>query len=488
LVALFLVIFIAGGSSAETAENIAPEDPFSRRVRIERRISQGATNMTPHTAIIREHADVSIPPDVWVPGELLAQMGVPAKLNDEKTSYAVRIEKPSKTLGLPSLASLAPNAIDLQFRAKSDDGRLYFNLTGMESITGLTYALSPGDILTVGTLPLMTPYSEPITRQPAPEKPEGRFNLVWDHVMGDNSDLSAEEPLPTVSAISPTWFVLLDETGRAANRADVSYVESAHAKGYLVWGLVSNGFNRARTSKFLANRKAQNAFIAAMLAHAKIYGLDGINIDFESVDNKDAKRLTAFVRRFAEAGKAQGLSFSMDVAVPSKWSLCYERRELSKIVDYIAVMAYDEHWRSSPRAGSTASIPWVSAAVENTLAEVPPDKLLLGVPFYTREWEETKGKNGKVSVKSRALSMASVDDKIASIGTEKQWLKTAGQNYFEYSEDGKRFRIWVEDGDSMSLRLDLVNKHGLAGAAFWRKGFETSDIWSVIEDAADAEK
>jgi spore germination protein YaaH len=478
---------MAGCSFAED-EDIAPKDPFSRRVQIERRISQDATNMTPHTAIVREHADALTPPDVWVPGELLTQMGVPAKLNDDKTSYAVRVEKPSEALGLPSLASFAPNAIDLQFRAKSDDGRLYFNLTGMESITGLAYAFAPGDVLTVGTLPLMTPYSEPAARQPAPAKQEGRLNLVWDHVMGDNADLSAEEPLPTVSVISPTWFALLDEAGRAANRADVSYVESAHAKGYQVWGLVSNGFSRARTSKFLADRKAQNSFIAAMLAYAKIYGLDGINIDFESVDNKDAKRLTAFVRRFAEAGKAQGLSFSMDVTVPSKWSRCYERKELSKIVDYIAVMAYDEHWRSSPRAGSTASLPWVQAAIENTLAEVPPGKLLLGVPFYTREWEETKGKKGKVSVKSRAISMTSVDNKIASTGAQKQWLEKTGQNYFEYSEDGKRFRIWVEDGDSMSLRLGLVNKHGLAGAAFWRKGFETPDIWSVIEGAEDAGK
>ncbi|MDR1515276.1 MAG: glycoside hydrolase [Synergistaceae bacterium] len=472
------------GAVASFAQDTAAEDPFSRFVRIERRISLDATNVTPHFAIVREHADASIPPDVWVPGELLSQMNVPVRLDASKDFYAVRVEKPSATLEIPALAEMSPNALDLRFRAKSDDGKLYFNLTGMEKVTGLTYAFAPNDTLTVGTLPLMSAYAGPIIKKTAPPRPEGRFNLVWDHVTGDNADLSAEEILPTISVISPTWFVLLDETGRVGSRGGVSYVESAHASGCQVWGLVSNGFNKARTTKFLADTNAQDLFIANMLAHAEIYGLDGINIDFESVDNKDASKLTAFVKHFTETGKTLGLLFSIDVTVPSKWSSCYERRNLSDIVDYIALMAYDEHWRSSPRAGSTASLPWVRAGLEKTLADVPPGKLLLGAPFYTREWQETKGKNGKVSLKSRALSMASVDSVIAENGVSKQWLEAIGQNYVEYSEGGTRFRIWVEDESSVALRLDLVKKHALAGAAFWRKGFETPNIWKTIEDAA----
>lgn len=480
--AAFLLFAVCGARTSYAESNVL-EDPFSRFVRIERRISQDATNLTPHLAIVREHADPSIPADVWVPGELLTQMKVPVRLAAEKNAYAIRVEKPAAALGIPALATLAPNALDLRFRARSDDGKLYVNLTGLERVTGLAYAFTPGDVLTVGTLSLMSAYTEPIVRQPVPSAPGGRFNLVWDHVAGDNADLSAEETLPAVSVISPTWFALIDETGRVNSGADVSYVESAHAKGYQVWGLVSNGFNKERTRKFLADRKAQDTFIANMLAHAEIYGLDGINIDFESVDNKDASRLTAFVRRFAQEGRTLGLMFSIDVTVPSKWSACYERGTLAEIVDYMAVMTYDEHWRTSPKAGSTASIPWVSAGLDRTLSEVPPNKLLLGVPFYTREWQETKGKNGKVSLKSRALSMASVDSVIAETGAQKQWLGATGQHYVEYSQEGARFRIWVEDESSMALRLELVKKRGLAGAAFWRKGFETPEIWETIEGA-----
>jgi spore germination protein YaaH len=471
--------------SFAAADVAATEDPYFRIVPIARQIAPDATNRTPHVALVRQQANPEIPEDVWVPWELLSQMNIPIKLNAEKTSFTLRVGKPSEALGAPALAKLAPNAIDLEFRAKSDDNRQYFNLTGMESAIGLSYVFAPGDILVVGKTAFMSAYAQtPKTTQvafPAPPPPTSPFNLVWDHVMADNSDLSAEGALPGINVLSPTWFVLLDETGRASNRGGASYVASAHANGYSVWGLVSNGFNKERTKKFLANAKAQDLFIANMLAYAALYGLDGINIDFENVDNDDASRLTEFVRRFTAAGKTMGLLFSMDITIPTNWSRCFDRPALSKIVDYIAVMTYDEHWRTSPKAGSTASLPWVENALAKTLADVPAEKLLMGIPLYTREWEESKDKNGKTSVKSLALSMASVDERMETSGADKKWLDTVGQYYFQYISGDRTYRIWVEDENSMSLRLSLAKKHSLAGAAFWRKGFEKPEIWDAVK-------
>jgi spore germination protein YaaH len=425
-----------------------------------------------------------MPSDVWVPGELLLQMNIPIRLNEAKSSFTLRVGKPSQALDAPILETLAPNAVDLEFRAKSEDNRQYFNLNGMERVTGLSYTVTPDDILVVGASGLMSAYDTDegggTAKLPELRKP---FNILWDHVPGENADLSAEGPLPGVSVISPTWFALLDENGRVSNKASASYVESAHAKGYRVWALVSNGFKRDMTKKFLANKKAQDSFIASMLAYASIYGFDGINIDFESVANDDAARLTSFIKRFVQAGKTLGLSFSVDVMVPTRWSRCYERKALSGIADYIAVMTYDEHWRTSPTAGSTASLPWVGAKLADSLAEIPADKLLLGIPLYTREWEETKAKSGKVSVKSRALSMTSVDERLAATASQKQWLGAKGQYYFEYEGDGRRYRIWVEDESSIALRMALVKKYALAGAAFWRKGFEKPEIWRTVESA-----
>lgn len=412
-------------------------------------------------------------------------MKQPVKLDAAKQAFTVRIQNPAQTLGIPALGQFAPNTLDLEFRARSEDEKLHFNLYGMEKITGLSYAVSQRNTLIVGPASLMGAPKRPAKTKPA--KLEQPFSLAWDHVGSENKDPSAEEAIPSLHVISPTWFALTDEAGASSNRGSAAYVEAAHASGYHVWGLVSNGFNKGRTKKFLASRQAQDLFIARLLAYAGIYGFDGINIDFENVDNGDAARLTAFVKRLSTAAKSMGLTMSIDIMIPTKWSTCYQRGALSKAVDYVAVMTYDEHWRTSPKSGSTASLPWVRAGLQKTLAEVPANKLLLGIPFYTREWEETKKSDGKVSVKSRALGMASVDLRQQENSAAKMWQDNTGQHYFEYAKDGKRYRIWVEDEKSIQLRMAFVKKHKLAGAAFWRKGFEKPEIWTHVQNALEAD-
>jgi spore germination protein YaaH len=490
--ALFLS-FAAVGSLLPPASQAAEDEPENaRRLPIERLVSEGKVNRTPYFAIIRDYADSSIPPDAWIPSELLADMKCPVHY-DEGGHFTARVQNPADLLGLPELKDLLPNrgaAIDLDFAALSNDSGVYFNMTGMEKVTGITGAFvdsrrkivppASGDILVVGAASLMPEKAR--IKIPDFTRPEltPPFSLVWDHVIKYNPDLSSEEAMPTVKAISPTWFALSGDDGTVSNKAAWPYAVSAHSKGYSVWALVSNGFDKGRTSKFLSSASHQNNFIARMLAYSKLYGFDGINIDFENVDGGDASRLTAFVKKFADASRASGLLVTMDLPVPSSWGKAYERHALAEAVDYIAVMTYDEHWSSSPRAGSTASLPWTEAGVQRTLAEVPADKLLMGAPFYTREWAETKNKKGKISVKARTMSMASADLRLEEAGASMQWLGDKGQNYFQYVSDDKTYKIWVEDGRSMALRMALVKKFGLAGAAFWRKGFEKPEIWTVI--------
>jgi spore germination protein YaaH len=468
--AILLISVTARPSSAE----LPPNSRYVRAAVADSLTSSGTANFL---AIVSEHEDKSVPADVWVPYDLLRSVNIPITLNASKRSFRLRVN--TRALGVPIIDSLAPSgAMDLDFRAMSEDMTPYFNLTGMELATGLSYTMNDDDVLIVGES--MTP---PALNDPKLPELRHPFNLVWDHVFGANPDLSAEAKLP-IGVISPTWFALFDESGRVSNLGGVSYTIAAHAKGYRVWALASNGFKRTMTQKFLASKAAQDRFIASVLVYSKIYGVDGINIDFEGLANEDARSLTNFVRRFVGAGRAMGLAFSMDVMIPSQWHMSYERRSLSEIVDYIAVMTYDEHWRTSKKAGSTASLPWVSEKLALTLMEVPPEKLLLGVPFYTREWGETKLKNGSVRVKSlRALSMASADERAAASPSNKKWLPEAGQNYFQTTSGNLTRKIWIEDEKSIGLRMRLVKRNNLAGAAFWRKGFERPEIWRVIEDA-----
>jgi spore germination protein YaaH len=307
------------------------------------------------------------------------------------------------------------------------------------------------------------------------------FSLIWEQVGDLNPDISTEDALPTVKIVSPTWFALKDADGAISNKADRTYAVDAHAKGYAVWALVSNGFNRDRTTAFLSKESFQNQFIARMLVYSKLYGFDGINIDFENVGGDDADKLTAFIRKLAAAARENGLAVTIDLPIPTSWNKAYDRRALSEAVDYVIVMAYDEHWGTAPRAGSTASLPWTQQAVKRTLNDVPAEKLLMGAPFYTREWAETKTGKGKVSVRARTMAMISVDARLAETGAALQWQGDKGQNYFQYVSDDKTYKIWVEDERSIALRMAVIKNFSLAGAAFWRKGFEKPEIWPVIE-------
>ena len=199
--------------------------------------------------------------------------------------------------------------------------------------------------------------------------------------------------------------------------------------------------------------------------------------------------LTQFIRELAPIMKEQGLVLSMDITVKSlseNWSLCYDRQELAKAVDYLALMAYDEHWGSSPVSGSVASIGWVEKGIVQLLElGVPPQKILLGIPFYTREWQEKVLEDGRLEVKSKALSMDSVKTRIKENDAKITWQQEIGQNFMSYTKNGYTYKIWIEDEKSIALKSSLVKNYDLAGTAAWRKGFEEPQIWDVLHDTLD---
>jgi len=285
-----------------------------------------------------------------------------------------------------------------------------------------------------------------------------------------------------LDVVSPTWFAVVDGEGNVANNADIEYVNWAHKNGYQVWGLVTNDFNPDITHDFLNNTDIREKIISQILIYARLYKLDGINIDFENIYVKDRDMLTQFMRELYPLCREQGLTLSMDVtfiSASTNWSQCYDRKALAEAVDYMAVMAYDQHWASSPKAGSVAQYKWVENNLKRILDEVPAEKVILGMPFYTRLWQEEKV-DGKVKVSSKALSMEKVQSILKEKKPEVVWDEESGQYYAQYTENNITYKIWIEDAESINLKSSLVNKYNLAGAAAWRRGFETEDIWPVI--------
>ena len=311
-----------------------------------------------------------------------------------------------------------------------------------------------------------------------------KINLTWHYIWKDSPDMSNVKKIEGLNVVSPTWFTLANEKGDLEDRGSQSYINWAHRNGYKVWVLVDNQFNSELTSKMLGNASARAKFISSLMSSAKKYKLDGINIDFENMYIKDKNAFTQFMKELSKQTKDNGLVLSVDVsiiAVNSNWSESFDRAALSKVVDYVALMTYDQHWGGSPVSGSVAQLSWVEQSLKRVLAEVPNEKLLLGVPFYTRLWKEeyVSGSN-KPTVTSKAISMEEAEKAIAENKASKIWDPASGQYYATYKQGTATYKIWLEDEKSIKLKADLVNKYKLAGIASWKYGLEKPVIWEVI--------
>lgn len=307
-----------------------------------------------------------------------------------------------------------------------------------------------------------------------------KINLVWQPTFEKENNLAEISKIDGVNVVSPCWFTIDTVQGHInSSAADHEYVRKSQEKGYKVWALITNSFDHEMTSDLLKNKEVQRHIIQQMELLMYSYNLDGFNLDFENVKDEDKDRLTSFIQDIAVAMKRKNKIISIDVTVPGKvpnWSACYDRKALGKIVDYVILMAYDENGRLSPKSGSVASFPWVEHGIVNTLKDVPAEKIILGVPLYMRQWEEVHD-----MVLAGTLTMTAAEKIIADKKLQPVWLEKEKQYYFEYYEDGKKYRVWQENAKSLKYKSELVGKYKLAGIASWRKGFEQQDVWPVLK-------
>ncbi len=324
-----------------------------------------------------------------------------------------------------------------------------------------------------------------ITNAPIRERVEpktyDRFRLAW-HQIHDYKFYTGTMkygPEDGLDIISPTWFSL-NVDGIILNLADQSYVKAAKDKGLDVWALFSNSFDPDWTHEMLSSLELRKKVIGQLALYASLYDLDGINIDFENVYLDDKALFTEFVAEFAQVLHQQNMTVSIDVTVPwgsERYSLFADREALSKSVDYVMLMAYDEHWASIQTPGSVASRDWVEKGIAESLKLIPKDKLILGIPFYSRVWSQIG--NGKVS--SKALGFEGQGNWLSSTSAKAVYDSDTGQNYAEAMVEGSRQRIWLEDATSLSMRLQLADKYDLPGIAGWSLLFTTEEVWSQIQ-------
>lgn len=324
-----------------------------------------------------------------------------------------------------------------------------------------------------------------------PEHPhlieERKICLAFDNVTNTTANGLVKDRMKDTQAINilaPTWFSVGDVNGKVDSIADKAYVEWAHKKGIKVWptfrdfdsetGIGSND----ETYQALSYTSKRKAMIDAAVGGAKAAGADGLNIDFEKISSECGASYVQFIRELSIACHAQDLTLSVDNYVPKAYNSHYGRKEQGLFADYVIIMGYDEHTYGSEEAGSVASYDFVEEGIEKTIADVPAERVVNAVPFYTRIWDQ----NGEGNLTFVAYGMAGAAEEVAKAGATAEWDDKTHQDYAEWEKDSHKYSVWLENAKSIKDKLDLMKGYELAGVGAWRMGQETKDVWPLFTE------
>lgn len=327
------------------------------------------------------------------------------------------------------------------------------------------------------------------------------INMAWHNVTNQDANNAVAQRIAQtkgLTTLAPTWIHVADTNGNISSIASADYVSYAHKQNVEVWMTVRDfdgGISSEQESyELLSYTSRRETLITQLIAEALRVGVDGINVDFEKISDKCGEHYIEFIRELSVKCRQNGLVLSVDNYVPKSFNTQYDRKEQGIVADYVVIMGYDEYYAGSPEAGPVSSYNYVKEGITETLKEVPAEKVISGIPFFTRLWKETpkteeelksdKGTDAEqysATVESDAYGMDNAQAIVKQAGVDTTWDKKAGQNYATWEADGSKYEIWLEDSKSIEAKLKLMKKYKLAGTAEWSLGQESSDIWNLIQ-------
>ena len=311
-----------------------------------------------------------------------------------------------------------------------------------------------------------------------------KINLVWHQTTSMDANYNIIYDIANVknvNTISPTWFSIASNDGTLDSLALADYVDTAHSNHMEVWPLVDNFSENIDFATVMNSTSARNKIENQLIAAAIEYSFDGINVDFENISEDAADGYIQFMRELSVMCRKNGIVLSVDVPVPMDFTAHYNRKALGEVCDYVMIMGYDEHYAGSEEAGSVASLSFEEEGIQNTLQEVSAEKVVSGIPFYTRLWCTTTNEDGTTTVTSEAMGMNQAQQTLENNQVEASWDETTGQNYAQFNgESGELYQIWLEDTESLTRKLELIKNYDLGGVAEWKLGLEDDSVWDLI--------
>ncbi len=329
-----------------------------------------------------------------------------------------------------------------------------------------------------------TPVTDYVEPEYTTRQLDEKVCLGWHSIGGKGGNDTLESMLVNakdLNVIAPTWFSLNDNQGGYESFGTVDYVNKAHDMGLQVWGVLDD-FNYHNTHdanvdvyEVLSSTSNRTRLIEGIVEEAGFLGLDGINLDFERISVDMGEHYAQFVRELSVACRLNDLTFSVDNYVPFNFNAYLRRDVQGKVADYVIIMGYDEHWHGSGDPGSVASLNYVSNGIDKTLEQVPKEKVVNALPFYSILWKTTGDQ-----VTDEYLTLINTKDFLDRMGQEGVWDEETQQQYVEWESGGSKYQIWVENEDSIMLKLNVMRARDIAGVAVWRLGYGNQTVWEAI--------
>lgn len=313
----------------------------------------------------------------------------------------------------------------------------------------------------------------------------GKLSLGWHAIGGVGGNVTLSNMLKEqkgLNVIAPTWFSLTDNEGSFRSFATKEYVREAHDAGLQVWGVWDNFNYRLETKaeidtlEVLSYTSKRQRLAQNMVDTSLELGLDGINIDYEGLSVLCGPHYVQFLRELSVLCRANGLSLSVDNYVPFQFNNFYRLDIQGQVADYVIIMGYDEHWHGSGDPGSVASINYVSNGLDRTLAQVPAEKVVNALPFYMILWK-TVGS----TVTDEYITLNNLADYLSRVNQTPVWDEATCQNYAEWKSGEALYQIWMEDEQSIKVKLNVMSSKGIGGVAVWKLGNGTEGAWRMIE-------
>jgi len=366
-------------------------------------------------------------------------------------------------------------------RVRTDDGILGWVRTS--SIGNYRFEYSRYYILNHDRNLLLDDFVNYATRRQA-VWPAGRpVMMAWDDI-NDRAVNYARMEAPLydgINVIAPTWFRLDDAAGGVTSIGSRSYTAWANAEGVQVWPSFEVAFGQI--GAFLTNRAARERVINQLVGFVREYDIDGINIDFVPTNAAQGPYYIQFLRELSLRLGMHRVVLSANAA--ARETAFYSRELLAYAVDFVILMAHDEHGPHAEYSGPVASLPFVQRYVDILLTYVPHAQLVLGLPFYNRVWREIIGDNTPETRQVRHLGTAYTREWFEYNNAVWEWMPEIGSYYGRFAaQEGDEivyYRVWLECGRSLGEKLRIFRENDLGGVAVWNRNFRYNDeLWEVI--------